>query len=410
MEKNTRVTSVLTGAVIVAALGYFVDIYDLILFSMVRKPSLVELGLSGSALTDVGGWLMSVQMFGMLAGGILWGVLGDRRGRLSVLFGSIVMYSLANIANGFVHSVEAYAWLRLIAGIGLAGELGAGITLVSEIMHKERRGYGTTVVASVGLLGAIVAYFVYAEFGWRNAYFIGGGMGLLLLVLRITVYESGMFTQVKQSGVSRGNFLSFFTNLDRFLRYVRCILIGVPLWFVVGILVFYASEFGTVLHIAPAVDSGTAVMLCYVGLTIGDIASGLISQYLRSRKRVVFLFLCAMSVLVAVYLSGLVVTRDLFYVLSVLLGISAGYWAMFVTIASEQFGTNVRATATTTVPNFVRGTVPLLNAVFLPLREQIGMIPTAGILAAMVLAAAFLTLRGLEETFDKDLDYLEGHG
>ncbi|HVZ40686.1 MAG TPA: MFS transporter [Candidatus Kapabacteria bacterium] len=432
MNNSQQTTRAVTAAIIVAALGYFVDIYDLILFSIVRKPSLLALQVPVDQLKDVGGWLMNWQMGGMLLGGILWGILGDRRGRLSVLFGSILLYSIANISNGMVNSLPMYAVLRFIAGIGLAGELGAGITLVSEIMHRENRGYGTTIVASVGILGAVAAWLVGDAFGWRNAFYVGGGMGLVLLVLRVSVYESGMFTAMKESDVARGSFFSFFSDANRRMRYLRCILIGLPLWFVVGILVFYGAEFGAALIISrgpipgtgflhdgfallasmtpPLVpDSGKAVMFCYIGLAAGDMASGLLSQILRSRKKTVLIFLMLTIVSVAVYLLNQGNSLSMFYALCVGLGIGSGYWAVFVTIASEQFGTNIRATATTTVPNFVRGTVVLLNAIFLPLsRTSLGVVGSAAVIGAVVIGVALMMLRGMDETFGKDLDYVEG--
>lgn len=410
MEKQTLPSRAVTAAVIVAALGYFVDIYDLILFGIVRNPSLKDLGITGTALTELGGLLISIQMIGMLIGGILWGVLGDKKGRLSVLFGSILMYSVANIANAYVDTVEWYGFWRFIAGIGLAGELGAGITLVSELMHRERRGYGTTIVATVGLIGAVVAYAVSAEFGWRNAYIVGGCMGLALLVLRITVYESGMFSAVKEKPVQRGNFFSLFTNWERFVRYLRCVLIGVPLWFVVGILVINANEFAGSFGIKPLPEAGKAVMFCYIGLAIGDIACGLISQMLASRKKAVFIFLCLEVATIAFYLSGLVSSADMFYATCGLLGVASGYWAVFVTIASEQFGTNIRATVTTTVPNFVRGTLSPLTALFLALYKPWGVTLTGALMGAAVVGIAFVALGGMKETFGKDLDYLEGMG
>ena len=252
-----------SAIVIVAALGYFVDIYDLVLFSIVRVKSLNGIGITeATAVTDQGLHLLSMQMWGMLLGGILWGVLGDKKGRLSVLFGSILLYSLANIANGFVQNIDQYGWLRLIAGVGLAGELGAGITLVSESLPKEKRGYGTMIVASVGVSGAMVAYLVGQEFGWRNAYFIGGGLGLALLALRAGVFESGMFEQVKNTNVSRGNFLSLFTNGTRFYKYLRCLLVGVPFWFLVGILITLAPEFGKHFGLQGPVTGGLSIFWC----------------------------------------------------------------------------------------------------------------------------------------------------
>jgi MFS family permease len=393
-------------SVLVAALGYFVDIYDLILFSIVRVKSLVAIGVPREQLLDTGALLLNMQMGGMLLGGLLWGILGDRRGRLSVLFGSIALYSAANIANAFVGSIGAYAALRLLAGVGLAGELGAGITLVSEIMSRESRGYGTTIVAAVGITGAVVAALVGDLFDWRIAYVVGGVMGIALLLLRIGVFESGMFQQVKASDVSRGNFFALFANQHRATKYLSVILIGVPIWYVVGILVTFSPEFGAAMGLTPPPNAGRAVMFTYIGLAVGDLASGWLSQILRSRKRVVLLFLTLTTLCVATYFVG-PRTVTLFYVLCVALGFSTGYWAVFVTIASEQFGTNIRATATTTVPNFVRGAVVLLTLSFQSLRAPLGTRASGVAIGAVTLVVAFLALGGLEETCGKDLDYIE---
>lgn len=396
------------AAVIVASLGYFVDIYDLLLFSIVRVPSLESIGLRGQEVTDKGILLLNVQMTGMLLGGILWGVLGDRKGRLSVLFGSIFLYSAANIANGFADSVAVYALWRFIAGLGLAGELGAGITLVAELMPKEKRGYATTIVAAVGISGAVAAYFVAQHFNWRTTFFIGGGLGLLLLLLRIGVVESGMFGAAKLSE-NRGNFFALFTNGKRFLKYLRCILIGVPLWFVVGVLITLSPEFGKVLHIAGEVNAGAAVAWCYGGLVVGDIVSGALSQLLKSRIRVVYVYLFCCMAAVSIYFLASGVSLRLFYWICGLLGFSVGYWVVFMTIATEQFGTNIRATVTTTVPNFVRGAVVPLTFLFQFMQMLFnGSIVHAGIgVGVICLALAFWSLAGMQETFHKDLDYLE---
>ncbi|WP_245840502.1 MFS transporter [Ohtaekwangia koreensis] len=303
MNEKSTWRQVLQPPVIIAALGYFVDIYDLLLFSIVRVPSLKALGLSGDQLLKEGIFLINVQMTGLLVGGILWGILGDKRGRLSVLFGSILLYSLANLANGFVTNVPEYAILRFIAGIGLAGELGAGITLVAEILPKHIRGYGTALVASVGLLGAVLAYFVAAYTDWRIAYGIGGGLGLCLLLLRYSVAESGMFSSTKKKAVQRGNFFQLFTRANTFLSYTRCIFIGLPIWFVIGILITFSPEFASTLSLPGAVDAGKAVMFCYIGLSLGDLSSGSLSQFLKSRKKVVFLFMIITSVAITLYLT-----------------------------------------------------------------------------------------------------------
>ena len=393
--------------ILVAALGYFVDIYDLILFSIVRVPSLTELGLSGEALLESGVLLQNMQMAGMLVGGIAWGVMGDRRGRLSVLFGSIVLYSLANIANAFVHDVPSYALLRFVAGVGLAGELGAGITLVSEILPKDIRGYGTTVVASVGVMGAVAAVLVGDAFSWRTAYIVGGVMGLALLVLRIGVFESGLFEGVKRIGVTRGNFLALFTKPARARRYLSVVLVGLPIWYVVGVLITFAPELGAVLGVSPAPRAARAVLFAYLGLTAGDLASGLISQAMRSRKRALGLFIGLTAAFVLLYFAPVAKTLPLFYANCFALGVSIGYWAVFVTVASEQFGTNLRATATTTAPNFVRGAVVPVTLLFQALREPLGLRASGLLVGLMTLGIALIALWGLDETFGRDLDFVE---
>jgi predicted MFS family arabinose efflux permease len=394
--------------ILVAALGYFVDIYDLILFSIVRVPSLTSLGLSGEALLESGVLLLNMQMFGMLVGGIAWGVMGDRKGRLSVLFGSIVLYSLANIANAFVQDVTTYAALRFIAGVGLAGELGAGITLVAEILPKEVRGYGTTLVASVGVMGAVVAVMVGDAFDWRIAYIVGGVMGLALLILRIGVFESGLFEDVKQrASVSRGNFFALFAKPARTRRYLSVVLVGLPIWYVIGILITFAPELGAAVGVHPTPSAARAVLFAYLGLTAGDLASGLISQWLRSRKRALGIFLGLTTACVLVYFAPFAKPLGLFYGLCFALGASIGYWAVFVTVASEQFGTNLRATSTTTAPNFVRGAVVPVTLLFQALREPFGLSMAGLTVGLMTIAIALVALWGLEETFGRDLDFVE---
>lgn len=395
-----------SAIVIVAALGYFVDIYDLILFSIVRISSLKSLGIDGDSLLSSGVLLLNMQMAGMLIGGILWGILGDKRGRISVLFGSIILYSVANILNGFVMDVPQYAVLRVIAGIGLAGELGAGITLVSEVMSKESRGYGTTIVASVGILGAVVAALVADYFEWRTAYFVGGALGLLLLFLRIGVYESGMFSNMKKEEVGKGQFQHLFTDRKRFFKYVKCIFIGAPLWFVVGVLMTFSDTFAKQLGI-DGIAPSKSVMFCYIGLAFGDLLSGYLSQYFKSRKKIITAFTIATNVLIIVYLFFNHFGSFYFYTICLLIGISCGYWAVFVTNASEQFGTNLRATVTTTVPNFIRGTVVPLTLLFQFLKTPVGIINSAAIVAGITLVIAYIAISRLEETYGKDLDYIE---
>ena len=394
--------------VIVAALGYFVDIYDLVLFSIVRVPSLKSLGLSGQELIDNGVYLLNMQMAGMLIGGILWGVLGDLKGRLKIMFGSIFLYSIANMANGMVTSLQAYAALRFIAGIGLAGELGAGITLVSEVLHTSIRGYGTMLVASVGVSGAILANIIANTYDWRNAFIIGGVLGLVLLITRISVAESGMFRAMNsKNGISKGNLLALFSGRKRFFRYLNSILIGVPIWFVVGILITFSPEFAKTFGTTGVVSAGNAVMFCYLGLVFGDLSSGLFSQMLKSRKKVILIFMLMTIVSIAFYFLQGSRSAAFFYGVCFMLGFSIGYWAIFVTVAAEQFGTNLRATVATTVPNFVRGMVVPITLLFQLFRRHIGLEGGALAVGAICVVAGFLALASLEETFHKDLDYYE---
>ncbi|MDH4186610.1 MAG: MFS transporter [Nitrospira sp.] len=404
----SSLSTIFSLPVIVAALGYFVDIYDLVLFSIVRVPSLKSLGFSGQELIDTGVFLLNMQMAGMLLGGIIWGVLGDRKGRLRIMFGSIFLYSVANIANGMVSSLAAYAALRFIAGIGLAGELGAGITLVSEVLHRSVRGYGTMLVASVGVSGAILANIVSSVYDWRHSFYIGGALGLVLLITRISVAESGMFRAMEEkAGMSRGNFFALFTDRRRFLRYLNSILIGVPIWFVVGILITFSPEFARTLGTTGPVSAGNAVMYCYLGLVFGDLTSGLLSQVLRSRKKAVLLYMLMTIAAIAVYFLQGSSSPGFFYSVSFALGFAAGYWAIFVTVAAEQFGTNLRATVATTVPNFVRGMVVPITLLFQFFRRSFGLEASALVVGAVCLSAGLAALAFLEETFHKDLDYFE---
>jgi len=407
MQMDKRRYGIISIPVIIGALGYFVDIYDLLLFGIIRKTSLRSLGLSEEMVLTSGEFIISVQMIGLLIGGILWGVMGDKKGRLSVLFGSIILYSLANIANGMVQTVNQYALLRFIAGVGLAGELGAGITLVSELLPKEKRGLGTSMVAGLGLTGAVVAYFISKNFDWRVCYYIGGAMGLLLLVLRVSVFESGMFQQVKEMNVSRGNFFMFFTNKERFFKYVRSILIGLPTWFVIGVLVTFSDQFGLHMGVAEAIDPGRAIMFAYVGISIGDIAIGFVSQALKSRRKALFIFYVLTMICMVLFFIQRNSSASVMYLLCGGLGFATGFWAIFVTMAAEQFGTNVRATAATTVPNMVRGSLPLIILLFKWLRGATDFITGGIITAIVIMIIAWIAAYFTKETFGKDLMYVE---
>lgn len=403
-SKNVRLL------VVIAALGYFVDVYDLILFIIVRQPSLAALGFSGAELTQKGIVLLNLQMAGMLIGGIVWGILGDKKGRLSVLFGTILLYSLANILNGMISNIEQYYALRFIAGFGLAGELGVGITLIAEVMSKEKRGIGTTIVSGIGIAGAVVGFLVADRFDWRMAYYVGGGMGLLLLLLRVSVAESGMFANAKISEVKRGGFLDFLMIKKNFIKYVRCIFIGIPIWFTIGILVTLATELAADLHIVGAVKGSKAVMYHYIGASIGAFLTGIISQVLRSRKKALLIALGSLAICLGILLMCKGVSNQMFYVMLLIVGIPNGYWSVFMATASEQFGTNIRATVTTTAPNFVRGMVVIITTIFTYLSADAGMgfVNAAIMIGSVVLALAIIATIQSEDTFGKDLDYIEG--
>lgn len=430
MKQSHKTLGLFSIPVIVASLGYFVDIYDLLLFSIIRVKSLRAMGLSDAMIDTEGKFILGIQMYGLLLGGILWGVLGDKKGRLSVLFGSIVLYSLANIANGFVHTVNEYALARFIAGIGLAGELGAGITLVTELISKEQRGKATSIVAGIGLTGAIAAYFVAHSFewlseggtsglsswagemvassyDWRICYFIGGGLGLALLLLRIGVFESGLYHSLQHAKVQKGNFLMFFNNKKRFKKYVTAILVGLPTWYVIGVLVSFSKEFGERFGIKEPIDPGKSVMLAYVAISVGDLLIGFVSNWLGSRKKALYIFYGLTVLGIVLYFMQTGGSATGMYAICMLMGFATGFWALFVTMAAEHFGTNLRATAATTVPNMVRGSLPLILLLFAQLQPTFSYINAAAVTGVVVMAVSILAVIMTEETFGKDMDFME---
>lgn len=406
---------VLTPAVIVASLGYFVDIYDLLLFSIIWKASLLDIGVKPENLLSTGEMLISLQMTGLLIGGIAWGIMGDKRGRLSVLFGSIIIYSIANILNGMVTEVWQYAALRVIAGLGLAGELGAGITLVAESLPKDKRGWGTMLVATVGVAGAVVAGQIWRILShggtditaWRTCYYIGGALGLALLLLRVGVVESGMFKHISTTAVDKGNFFRLFTDREKFIRYLRCILVGLPTWYAVGILVTFSQSFGEAMQVQGVVESGVGVMYAYAGITLGDFCSGLLSQLLRSRKKALLAFLIITAIGFVLYFNAHGITAQQFYYIMFFIGFGTGFWAIVVTNAAEQFGTNLRATVATTTPNFIRGSLPIITLLYKSLQHWFTQLTSGAIVAAICIALPLIALYFTKETYGKDLDYVE---
>ncbi len=426
--------------VVVAALGYFVDIFDLLLFALVRKTSLAELmsaELAGKSAEEVdqllattGVWLDNIlQTTGLLVGGVVWGIIADRKGRLSVLFGSILAYSLANLLNaavvdvdpngalGFLHAIglgsaiNQYGALRFVAGFGLAGELGAGITLVSELVSRERRGFATTAVAATGILGAVAAYFTTQLVSWRGAFVVGGVLGLALLALRMGVVESGLFKNAARAHVAhRGAFWRLFWPRERLVRYASTVLIAVPIWFVVGTLVKYCDRIMPSLGLPPEEkpSPARAIMWCYVGLAAGDLASGLLSQWLHSRRRAIAIFHALTVLSIILYFTVAAHSLTAFYAVITFVGFASGYWAVFATIAAEQFGTNLRASAATSAPNIVRWSAAWTGGAWLALSGRFDS-PwmAAAVIAAVIMPLSMLAVRGLRESYGTDLNFHE---
>lgn len=396
---------VLNATVVVAALGYFVDVYDLLLFSILRVPSLQGLGVPRAQQLPVGVVLLNAQMGGLLLGGIAWGVLGDKRGRVRVLFGSILLYSLANLANAFVQDPTQYAALRFVAGLGLAGELGAGVTLVTEVMPRETRGWGTAVVSGFGILGAVVAALVGGLLPWRAAFVVGGAMGLALLVARLRLRDSAMFR--KAEAAPRGDVTRLFRSGRALRRFVACVLVGVPLWFVVGVLFTFAPELGRELGVTGPLSAGLAVAIGYTGATLGSLASGALSERLRSRRKALGAFLAATTVLTMAALLARGEPPGAFYALCFVLGLGVGYWAVFMVASAEQFGTNLRATVTTSVPNLVRGAVVPLTLAVTALRAGLGLAGASIAVGLATFALAAVAIALLPETYGRELDFVE---
>ena len=411
MDVTEKKISIFSLPVIVAALGYFVDIYDLLLFTIVKKTSMLGVGATEATMLVDSTRVINWQMTGLLLGGIIWGVLADKKGRLSVLFGSIILYSTANFATGFVTTVDQYAWARFIGGLGLAGELGAGITLVSELLPKNKRGVGTSLVAGIGLFGAVAAYYTYQYTqDWRLCYKIGGVLGICLLLLRVKVAESGMFATAKASEAVKGNFFMLINNGKRFKKYFVAILIGLPTWYVIGILLNQSDRFGKAMFNSTTIDSGRAIMFGYVGIAVGDILIGLVSQYFKSRKKALLLFYGLTMLGLLFYYSNYNNSDTTMYLVAGWLGFSTGFWAIFVTMGAEQFGTNLRATAATTIPNMVRGSLPLMKMLFLDLFQKSwhwSIVYSGIVTGVIVMSIAFIAYAFTEETFHKDLDYME---
>lgn len=398
-------TRVLNATVIVTALGYFIDLFDYYVFLVTRQKVLTDFGFSGSQLMETGLYMVNLQFAGLLVGGVIFGVLGDKIGRKQSLLGSILLYSIATLASGMTHNIDVFAALRFIAGIGIAGEVGVGVTMVSETMDKNRRGLGVTAFIGVGLLGVVAAALMSELLHWRTCYIIGGLAGLLLLVTRIWVMEPQMFTDLNKS-VKRGSFRVLFASPDGVRRYVLCILLAVPVFFGVSIIATLSPELSIALGASPPASVSTTMIIAYTMMVIGEIVIGLLSQRLKSRKKVIALFLVLMAITLGVGFHNGALDATGYYILAGVVGFFMGYWVNFIALSAEQFGTNVRSLAANTIPNFTRGTTIAINMAFLALKDD-GVVYAASIVGFTVIVIALLALWKLPETFGKDLDYTE---
>jgi hypothetical protein len=245
-------------------------------------------------------------------------------------------------------------------------------------------------------------------FDWRTCYYIGGALGLTLLLLRMQVKESVLFKQVKQAGVKRGDFLMFFNNKERALLYLRCIMIGIPAWYIIGVLVTFSDQFGKEFGI-EGIDPGKAIMYQYMAIAFGDLTAGLLSKLLNSRKKALFVFYGITTLFLGLYfgLRGGGSAQNMYW-LCAGLGFGTGFSVIYITMSAEQFGTNLRATAAVTIPNMVRGALPLIIILFKGMRNWTGSYVTGAVLTgALLMLIAVYAAIGIRETYNKELDFVE---
>ncbi len=411
MNQNKTITishKAITLGIIVSALGFFVDLYDIMALAAIGETSLKAIGVAAENIKNDINYLQSMQMLGMLIGGFLWGIIGDKYGRLKVLFGSIILYSFFTFLNAFVTGTGQYAACRFLAGLGLAGELGAGITLVSEQMKKEKRGLGPAIIAGFGVLGAIVAVFIGKYADWRTVYITGGVLGFLLLILRIGVVESGLFTIAKTSKISKGNFLIILRNWNYLKKFLCILLVGIPGWFVNGVMMQFSNYISSSMGMNPLPDKGKVIIYFFIALSLGDVLGGLVSQWLKSRKKSMYIFLSLHLLMLILFFTIGKNSAQLYYIIFAGLGLSVGFVIQLFTLAAEQFGTNIRTLVTSSGLNLVRGWVIPLGALFAWMNDSLHIIEwkVAAIIAFSVAAVSFWALSQLDETFNNELEFV----
>ncbi len=394
-------------AIVASSMGFFVDLYDIIIVSVLRRSSLLDLGIAEADLQAKGVLLLNTQMAGMLLGGFLWGMLGDKKGRLSVLFGSIALYSITTFLHAYAPNYEVYLLLRFLAGIGLAGELGAAVTLVSEQMPPKWRGMGPAIIGSFGMLGAVAGAYIGGHYSWQFTYQLGGGMGLVLLLLRLGVMESGLYRNLQGAQVRQGDLWLVLRDRKQLLKYCAIILMGFPGWFVNGVVMTFTPEIAAGMGMQEIPSVSMVFTVFFLGFTFGDFSCGLVSQWLQSRKKAIFRYLSAFTLLMITYFAIGYRSVQIYYTLFFLMGISVGYTIVLITNGAEMFGTNIRSLVTTSSLNLLRASVIPQATLFNLLTHSMGAAKAAALVGILSVAIAFWAYTQLEETFHKDLNYVD---
>ena len=391
--------------VLVVALGYFIDAYDLLIFSAVRKVSLMDLGVAETDTLNIGISLLNFQLIGLMIGGVLWGILADKFGRKTILFSSILIYSISNIANSYISSVDMYYWLRFIAGIGLAGELGVGISLITENIAKERRTVSTTVVSFFGMLGAATGGWLGSVFHWQTCFLIGGFAGFLLLLLRLNVEESHMYLGIKDSKVKKGNILLILKNPKSLITYFFCTLAGSSSFLFIGMFIQSTPEFGKIFNIS--VTAGVALVWYYVGASISEVIAGILSKLLKERKAPIYIFYAISLLAIVIFCVHTPSSPRIYYIHCSLLGFGLGWWSMLITLSAELFGVNTRATAATSIPTFARAWNIPFTSVFKNNIPKLGILNSAFAVGVIVIALAIISATTIKETFENEANFIE---
>jgi MFS transporter, putative metabolite:H+ symporter len=391
----------------VAALGYFVDVYDLLIFGAERVESLQAVGVPKEDMKDVGILILNFQMAGLILGGFLFGILADKLGRLKVLFASILLYSVANIANAFVTTVPAFAGARFFAGIGLAGELGVALSWISESLERRQRTIATMIVSAIGLFGGIAAALVGSVCHWKTSYIIGGVMGLILLVLRISVKESKIFIKNQFKDIKRGDLIELFGSRKQLYKYLLCVFAGAPAVVFINLYITLTPEFALAFGITEPVSVSTAIMVYLMVFAVSDILCGFLSKLMQKRKGPLLIYACMQIFATAYFLLAPPDTAMGYYYRCAFLGFSIGYWGILITNSVEQFGTNIRATVATSTPNLIRGLTIPASLIFTNLIPAYGLVRSGAIVGFSLIVISIISILLLKDKFENNLNFTE---